>query len=417
MKLLGIFLITIGLFIGASAQTIISPALDDHLTAIETYISETRGLPIITPVDRQFPTREEAIAFITAAYETELSPEIALEESLFYRALGFIPDNLNLREFYSAFMSDQVAGYYDTITKSMNTILLSGGELGDELPVFEQIIYAHEFTHALQDQHFDLTILQAQPQTTDSSLALLALIEGDATYMMQTFTFYLMNTRPDILSELMGITDLTDTAMLDNTPPIFLAEVNFSYMEGLAFINNIQLGGGWDAVNTVYDNLPVSTEQILHPEKYRAGELPIAVDIADMLPVLGDDWAHGITRTVGEFYLREYLKNHLRGGIAVTAARGWGGDALAIYHHADTDSIAWVMTIVWDSMRDEAEFERAYGEFLSIAYKQPTDDGNCVVDVGIAVCYVSDGNMTTITSAPDIQTAQAMVAGVGLLDS
>jgi len=111
MKLLGIFLITIGLFIGASAQTIISPALDDHLTAIETYISETRGLPIITPVDRQFPTREEAIAFITAAYETELSPEIALEESLFYRALGFIPDDLNLREFYSAFMSDQVAGY------------------------------------------------------------------------------------------------------------------------------------------------------------------------------------------------------------------------------------------------------------------------------------------------------------------
>jgi hypothetical protein len=417
MKKLGIILIAIGLVIGASAQTIISPALDEHLTAIELYISETRQLPIITPVDRQFPTREEAIAYITAAYETEFSPEIALEETLFYRALGFIPDDLNLREFYSAFMSDQVAGYYDTITKSMNTILFSGGELGDELPAFEQIIYAHEFTHALQDQHFDLTVLQAQTQTTDSSLALLALIEGDATYMMQTFTFHLMNTRADILSELMAVTDLTNTAMLENTPPIFLAEVNFSYMEGLAFINSIQLRGGWDAVNALYSNIPVSTEQILHPEKYRAGELPIAVELGDMLPVLGDEWEMVVTRTVGEFYLREYLRNHLRGSIAVSSARGWGGDSLAIYHHADTDSIAWTMTIAWDSVDDEAEFARAYGEFLSIAYKQPTDDGNCVVDVGIAVCFVSDGDMTTIASAPDIQTAQAMVAGVGLLDS
>ncbi|MCL4256031.1 MAG: hypothetical protein KJ043_19905, partial [Anaerolineae bacterium] len=274
MKKFALLVIFIALIIPASAQTVISPALEQQLVSIETFISERRELPILTPVIRQFPTREEAIAFLVANSEEELPPEDATREGLFYRALGFIPTDFELRQFIGEFLGDQVAGFYNTEDKTMNTILFSGGELGDSLPFFEQVIYAHEFTHALQDQHFDLqTLFEAVGDNADQASAVQALIEGDATYMMQAFTFYVVQN--NLVNPAEALSADIDTDMPEGTPDIFIAEVNFAYLEGMTFISTIQSRGGWDAVNDAFANLPQSTEQILHPQKYLAGEAPI----------------------------------------------------------------------------------------------------------------------------------------------
>ncbi|MDX2077067.1 MAG: hypothetical protein SFZ02_11595 [bacterium] len=408
MKTLGILLIILGLFMGISAQTDVSPPLDDQLNGIEMFISASRGLPIVTPTIRQFPTREEAVTFITTSYEADLSPEIAMREELFYRALGFVAPDFDMREFYSGFLSQQVAGYYDTETKHMNTILMSGGVLGDELPFLEQIIYAHEFTHALQDQHFDLsTLTQQTASNADQSLALTALIEGDATYMMQAFTFNLVQDNITNMGILLNdsISALGGATMPPNTPPIFIAEISFAYFEGMNFVGQVQVRGGWDAVNGVFENLPASSEHILHPQKYFDAELPIFVPAPDISETLSADWQQALTRTVGEFYLREYLKLHLRSRMAVDAAAGWNGDAITIYHQPTTDQVIWQWIIVWDTSDDTTEFVTAYQEFLETKFEMTADitadNEFCFASAIEAICVWVGENRTIIISAPD----------------
>ncbi len=412
MKKFAFLWILIALIIPASAQTVISPALEQQLMSIEAFVTLRRELPILTPIIRQFPTREEAIAIITANAEAELSPEDAVREGLFYRALGFIPADFELRQFIGDFLSDQVAGFYNTEDKTMNTILFSGGELGDSLPFFEQVIYAHEFTHALQDQHFDLqAIFESVSDNADQASAVQALIEGDATYMMQAYTYFALQ------NNWVNLADVTfanvDTDMPAGTPDIFIKEVNFAYLEGLTFINYIQGLGGWDAVNDAFSNLPQSTEQILHPQKYLAGEAPIVVELADMLPVLGDGWEHIHTRTVGEFYLREYLDMHLRAPLAREAVIGWGGDSMAIYYQPDTDSVAWMMGIMWDDplFEEQDQFADAYTELLDVLFDQFSDaNGICGFSDDMAICFVNTITTTFIASAPTVEQAHDMLA-------
>lgn len=412
MKKFMLLFILIVFIIPASAQTVISPVLEQQLVGIETFISERRELPILTPVIRQFPTREEAIAFLVANSEDELPPEDATREGLFYRALGFIPADFELRQFIGEFLGDQVAGFYNTEDKTMNTILFSGGELGDSLPFFEQVIYAHEFTHALQDQHFDLqTLFEAVGDNADQASAVQALIEGDATYMMQAFTFYVVQN--NLVNPAEALSADIDTDMPEGTPDIFIAEVNFAYLEGMTFISTIQSRGGWDAVNDAFANLPQSTEQILHPQKYLAGEAPIIVELADMLPILGEGWEHIQTRTVGEFYLREYLDIHLRAPIARDAVAGWGGDSMAIYYQPDANSVAWTMGIVWDApvLAEQDQFVDAYGEFLDVIFDEFADEGGiCGFSDELAICFANTTTTTFITSAPTVEQAQTMLA-------
>lgn len=412
MKKFALLAMLILFIIPASAQTVISPVLEQQLIGIETFISQRRELPILTPVIRQFPTREEAIAFLVANTEEELPPEDANREGLFYRALGFIPADFELRQFIGEFLGDQVAGYYNTQDKTMNTILFSGGELGDSLPFFEQVIYAHEFTHALQDQHFDLqTLFESIDANADQASAVQALIEGDATYMMQAYTFYAIQN--NLVNPAEALSADIDTDTPEGTPQIFISEVNFAYLEGLTFINTIQGRGGWNAVNDAFANLPQSTEQILHPQKYIDGEAPIVVELADMLPILGDGWEYVVTRTVGEFYLREYLDIHLRAPIARDAATGWGGDSMAIYYHPDTNSVAWMMGIAWDApvLAEQDQFIDAYAEFLDAIFDEFTDEGGiCGFSDELAICFANTPTTTFIASAPTVEQAQVMLA-------
>lgn len=411
MKKFALIYFLFALIIPASAQTEISPALEQQLIIIETFVSQRRELPILTPVIRQFPSREVAIDFIMANAQEELPPDKAMREGLFYRALGFISADFQLRQFIGEFLSDQVAGYYNTQDKTMNTILFSGGELGDSLPFLEQIIYAHEFTHALQDQHFDLQALfNSVDDNADQASAVQALIEGDATYMMQAYTFYAMQN--NLVNPAEALSADINADIPAGTPDIFVKEVNFAYLEGLTFVNYLQSVGGWRAVNNAFYNLPQSTEQILHPEKYVAGESPIIVELPDMLPVLGDGWEYIITRTVGEFYMREYLDLHLRAPVARNAIAGWGGDSMAIYYQPDSNAVAWILGIAWDApiLAEQDQFIDAYNELLDVIFDQFVDDGEiCGFSDVMAICFANTPTMTLITSAPTVEQAQAIL--------
>ena len=223
-------------------------------------------------------------------------------------------------------LSGGVAGYYRDDQKTLYVVSRSG-----EVGANEKITFAHEFDHALQDQHF--TIFKDQEGVTNRSdwlLARQALYEGDASLLMTLWASE--NFTPEEFQELLaqGLND-PSSQMLERMPAILRETLLYPYTTGLTFAQGQYIsGGGWAGVDALYDNVPETTEQILHPEKYQAGEGPVEIDVPDDFAArIGPDWKLALDDTFGEFQTGVWLRD-ADAANATEAAAGWGGDRVLV---------------------------------------------------------------------------------------
>jgi hypothetical protein len=415
MKKLGmLFILMIIAIIPASAQTTeISAEIEEQLITIETFVSENRGLPILDPILRRFITREEARTIVLEDMEKESAIEGMKQRELFYRALGFWNNDNLLSESFSDYISVAASGFYSTSLGEMTIILSEDEPSGNILPLLEQVVYAHEFVHALQDQHFGIAEDRVS-DNVDQFMAYRAFVEGDASLVMRNYLTYAVQNNLGDANSLQSPTTAID--VVNNTPIILINEQNFAYSNGLAFVMYLRSNnaGGWDAVNDVYANLPQSSEQILYPSKYLAGEAPIPVELADISVVLGDEWQHSATSTIGLFYLSEYLSQYIAGAMAYQATNGWGGDTMTIYHQSDTDELAWALGITWDEPieREQREFSDLYTQILEMQFDEFTNTPFCGVSDEQSTCFVDTATTTFIASAPTLDMAQAILTHI-----
>lgn len=401
--------------VSAPAQDDISPALLDDLTDIEAYVTEMRGLTLQTPLTRVFPDRETVSAFLYDSINTQLTDEIAAQSMGFYTSFDLLPAETDLRGVYFRLIEDQIGGYYDPEDKTMNTILISGDALGDTLPPLESTVYAHEFVHTLQDQHFDLQAIGLseeglQSLSTDQILAIQALVEGDATLITNFYTNELQRQNPLAVFQILGST-LSSGAMTlpEGTPPILLRELYFPYNQGLTFVSTLYGIDGYAAIDAAFSDLPQSTEHILHPQTYLNGDQPIPVALDDVADALGDDWTLLHTDTLGEFYLRAFLDTQLDVSVYPDAAAGWGGDRYQVYHHADGHH-AMVTALVWDTPADRDEFAAAFDQYGEARFGTPSTDG-CWTATDEALCVSQTAADEVLFSwGPSEDAARALIA-------
>jgi hypothetical protein len=280
---------------------------------------------------------------------------VAANERLL-KALGLLTEDQSLETLYLDLIGSQVAGFYRPEEKTLYVVSRSGAINGAD-----KVTFAHEYDHALQDASFP-DVFAGQKDLLDQSdqaLARAAVYEGDATLLMSYWA--IANLSPEELQDVVAAgSDPESTAVLARTPQVLVDGLLFPYDTGLQFISPIQTTGGWAAVDDVFAELPVSTEQVLHPEKYQAGELPAEVAIpVDDIAAMDGDWTVTLQDTYGEFQIGSWLRN---AGVAATeasdAAAGWGGDRLAVLEGPDG---AWglVMHTVWDTAADAQAFEDA----------------------------------------------------------
>ncbi len=258
---------------GASASTTPaaspapSPAPSQDAAAlysrIEDQVIAERGLPAKQRLVPTILSEAEVKARIQAEFAKDNPPdEIATSEQTL-KALGLLPPDASLGTLYVDMLGSQVAGFYDPKAKAMFVVSKSGS-----VGATEKATFAHEFTHALQDQSFGLEGIDVDAVGQgDRSLARLALVEGDATLVMARWMS--RNLGPAELGELLNV-DPEAQAQLAKMPAILRETLLFPYQQGLAFVNGLGASGGWEAVNRAFGRLPDSTEQILHPEKYQA---------------------------------------------------------------------------------------------------------------------------------------------------
>ena len=336
-----------------------TPTPEDPLAVyarIEQQVQAIRGLTAKTVVTPQVLDEAGLAKELDGQFNAGNPAATLAAEQRVYTALGLLPNGINLHDELFKLLTSQVAGFYEPDTKKMFVVSRSGG-----LGATEKVTFAHEFDHALQDQHFDLTKLGTDvPGQGDRDLARLSVAEGDATLLM---TLWLQQglTPAELIGMLGQSLDPAQTAILNAMPPYLRDQLMFPYTSGLSFIQSLYQAGGWPAIDAVYGSPPDSTEQIIHPEKYAAHEKPVTVTIpADIAGRLGTGWTAPYQDTFGEYTLDEWLR--VAGGldqtVAADAAAGWGGDRLVL---VNGPSDAWGVALVtkWDTTADADAFAAA----------------------------------------------------------
>jgi hypothetical protein len=346
--------------------------------------SEVRKLPVLRAVRSGAQSRAEIEQMLVKNLERGATEAEALADELTLKRLGMPPANFHLRSFLVRLLAEQVAGYYDPRTRQF--YLADWLDLDVQKPVI-----AHELTHALQDQHFDLRRFERWPKhESDAELAAHALVEGDATLTMFQYVRRDLRRQLAMFRSLLG-GGSGSTEVYDSAPRVVRESLIFPYSQGSTWVDVVYERGGWELVSAAYKRLPASTEQILHPEKYFAGEAPVRVNLRDISRQLGRNWRMADHDVNGEwgFYLLldEFLKSN---EVSRRAAGGWGGDRYALFlGPKETDALVTLKTI-WDTERDAEEFFDAYARRTTARYGATPRDST---RVGELFWETSDGGV------------------------
>jgi hypothetical protein len=332
-------------------------ALQDKLQGALAYVSEIRQLPAKSGIRGRLIGRNEIQTFIAAQIDDETPKDVLQATEALLYGFGTVDADFDYRGSVIGLMSSQLLGFYDPKRKTF----FVGGDLGGEEA---DVTLWHELVHALQDQHYDLSHLTKwQPDHGDSQAAVHSLAEGDATSAMLDAMLKPRGvTALEVPEGLMRAQSVLGGAAL-TAPPVLVRSLLAPYIDGLAFTNYLRRRGGFAAVDAAWRAPPVSTEQLLHPEKFLAQELPLIVPLPPA-PMHAPELQERFHDVMGEQTLRLLFEEWLPARTAADAAADWGGDRLVVF--GDEARQRWA--VGWHLRFDSpAAAERAFVAFARAA--------------------------------------------------
>jgi hypothetical protein len=387
----------------------IDPKISHQMDEIELQVMMERGLKPSDSIDRKLYSKDQLQEKIAQDFLKDYSTEDAENEAIVLSSFGLLDPDFDLLALYTELYSEQVAGFFDTETKEM--VVVQGEDFGG----LERFVYAHEYTHVLQDQNFDLENglrynQEDCEEDTERCSAILALIEGDAT--LSQLQWFMNNASPTDRSELLEmITKETESPVFDSAPEFITLGITFPYEYGFMFVDHLYRNGGWGTVDRAYQNPPVSTEQILHPNRY-PDDKPIPVSLPDFEGILDNGWKEIDRDVVGEWYSYLILSKGLDKNArldekqAESATQGWGGDSYVVYYNFETDETIMVLRSVWDSKAEAEEFADAFRSYANLRFDNASGDSWLETDSYHEFHVQAD--TTTWIFTPDAEIAGAI---------
>jgi len=303
---------------------------------IQDRTERIRGLEFLAPVTIVQIDRDQLRENLIASLEEERNS--ILSEQHLYVALHILDPETDLYKVYIDVLTTQIASYYNTEDHTFYEVV------DPDAPItVREFIAAHELVHALQDQYY---YLDEEFENDDQHLAFLCVVEGDAMFhqyeYMNKMTY---QEKEELFAYIYSLDIPVINPLLEN---IFALRYNL----GLEFVTAMSF---FD-IDGLYQRLPVSTEQVMHPEKYMINELPVPVTV----PVV-PGWDICAENVLGEAIIKTILNQHINTGKAAEAAAGWGGDAYR-YYEKGGHYLLFINTF-WDTKRDATEFLEAYYNF------------------------------------------------------
>jgi hypothetical protein len=325
-------------------------------------LEQIRGFGFEEPVVADPVSQEEIAEGYTEYVETAFPEDFYARRSAAWRTIGVIPPGASIRDALLEYGSTQVIGYYDTVTGELKFI-------GEEDPSpLERITLAHELTHAIDDQRFALERLDTLgAECRDEELeAAVALVEGNATFFMLRWAQSFLTPTEQLE---VGVEAAAQDPPSGDIPPFISAVQEWPYLDGMDFVARLESQGGVEAIDAAFESPPVSTEQIMHPERY-PNDLPVPVDVPDLAPELGEGWGDLDVQGVGESWLNLALGLRLDDAEAGAAAAGWDGGIYRAWSLGD--DVAVVLATAWDSQADAEEFAAAMTSWVEASGQPAT---------------------------------------------
>jgi hypothetical protein len=344
-------------------------------TKIEQGIEDIRGLKFRTPVPMEVKSPEELRQYLEAELARQYTPEQVRGLQRVYERLGLLAPGVDLGEALVKLYTAQIAGFYDPAAGTLFLVpsglppvgwTVSMMQFAMQRDLVNEMLLAHELTHALQDQNFGTLKAADDPSNDDRSLAIHAVVEGDATLAGFAYLFGGLpeNSVLDLVDRLGAVpAELEKT--LPDTPPVLRDSLVFQYSAGAKFVALAYLRGGWTAVNALLQYPPTSTEQVLWPDKYFGQrKAPTLVHIGGLDDYRkANDWKLIEENTMGALTVRILIEAFLDPERALQVASGWDGDRFIAYEKGDALHIIWMSA--WDGDAGAHEFFAAEREILA----------------------------------------------------
>lgn len=392
--------------------------LANQLHEIAQETATLRELPPLEEIDDQILSRDELLAEMPKIIAEETDPDQLNGATRALIAIGLLPPGSDLLDMTVRLMGEQAAGFYDPITDEM--IVVADGDFGAEA-----YYYSHEVVHALQDAYLDPDDFMEEINTDndDAATAAAALYEGDAVAASNLY----LGSHTELALDLLRESQAASTE-IDSAPAPMVIDLVFPYLSGEAFVARLLADGGWEAVDAAYADLPASTEQILHPEKYLERDQPVTLALPDPVEAMGTGWSLVSENTLGELQTAALLANLQPGEgfnaitgdlqfpeAARNAAAGWGGDRYALWEDASGQE-ALIWRTAWDTPQDARAFSRALAQFeeqrWDSLYNGESPDDVALVTPEIASRILLDGQQVYYVQASALPLADSALAAL-----
>ncbi len=351
----------------ARPRTSANPVFEQIDSIVKT-LSEITGLSEKHSVPYGRMNKKQLKQFLSKRIKKTLRPEEIYADELALKMFGLVPQDFDLKKSTIDLLTEQAAAFYDYDNKKL--YLLDDSSFNAETTTL-----AHELSHALADQHFDLgKFMDETPSNDDENLAHTAVVEGQASWLM--IAYDLKEAGKDLVPTqemLKSVADSSEMSMADfpvlKSSPLYVQQsLLFPYSEGTLFFAAVYKKMGQKSFAAVFEDPPADSAQIIHPERYFAHQKPSK----PVLPTISaQDKGKVITDgSVGEFdhemLLRQYDGEQLSNSLAPCLRGGqfeilaMGKDRKPLLEYASE----------WDSPEDADRFFHAYKKVLKAKWKQ-----------------------------------------------
>jgi hypothetical protein len=331
------------------------------------------------------------------------------DEAFALEALDLIISDAAYRTYLDSVVTADLLAYFDP-----DSAVLTVYQPGEQSGAFRRWLAIHGLAHDLQTEQLGLDEMDIATLDGDRRMALRALVEGDAVFLQHLALAGETMPVDEAAEVRAGLSD-TATDSIAALPTTLQELYTFAYSSGVPFIQALYDQDGYDTVNGAWRVLPVSSEQIIHPESYLTLDNPRPVTLIPLTDLQGQGWRLVADDTFGEFLLRQHLGRQPLPSVQIDlASTGWGGGRYAVYQSQDGASALVVFRLAWDSIEDANQFAEAYADYLGRRYggdQVAVDGGGRCWSAGDPAtevsCLYQPGEESLVIRAPNLDLARA----------
>jgi hypothetical protein len=347
------------------------------------FASKQTGLPIKHEVKHKLTSRDEVQKFIEKRMKDDPDAKRMEDSEFVMKKFGLLPETFNLRTFMVSMLREQVAGYYDTKTKTMNLL--------DWLPPeVQKPVMAHELTHALQDQYVDLEkwgdagkpegkqlTLPDQLALDEERVARQSVTEGQAMLVLIDYSLVPMGSSsaqsPDAVKMMEDqMMDGTGSPVFASAPLYIKRAMMFSYREGTEFERQVLVSDGKEgAFKGTLDHPPQDTREVMQPKTYLEGEHTPLLNVPNYDKVLGKSWEQVDFGALGQFDVNVMTELYDDADSAKELTPDWRGGYYYAAHKkgAPAQDVAFIYVSKWSDEESAADFAKIFAGSWKQRYK------------------------------------------------